>query len=184
MVLSEQPPRLMAVRLAVGTLLLLVGLLWLTDQRGLRREFYALTAGWQGSPVYADVADPHLRNRRQVAEVLVSQEIFSLRWRGWVTIESAGTYRFAIRADEEAYLAIGGDRALTLSREEGGRQIETTLDLERGLHRLEIGTLDAGRKFPRHIEGDAVSSFGPVERDARDASVDRVRDRAARESSS
>lgn len=127
------------LRSITGLIFVLLGVLLLTDGPGLRQEFYAVTPDWSGDPVYTRLGDPQLAGRNQVADVLVSQEIFSLRWRGWLLVADRGTYRFSLKADEEAYLRIDGNPIADLQGKTGARSLDVEVMLESGAHPIDVG---------------------------------------------
>jgi hypothetical protein len=136
---ASKTPRFLALRLCLGLVLALLGALYLSDEPGLRCGYFALTPSWEGLPVFTSVGDPQLRSRDEVADVLVSQEIFSLRWQGWILAEEAGPHRFAMKADEAAYLRIDGDVVSSVADAPGARSAEGVVELTRGLHAIDIG---------------------------------------------
>jgi hypothetical protein len=136
---AREAPRFFISRLCLGLFLALLGALCLSDVPGLRSEYFALTPNWSGLPVFTSVSDPQLGSRDEVAEVLVSQEIFSLRWQGWILAEQTGSHRFAIKADEAAYLRIDGDVVANVTDAPGARSGEGVVELTRGIHAIDIG---------------------------------------------
>ena len=126
-------------RLITGLSLVLFSLLILTDQAGLRTEYFALSHTWQGRPVFTAVSDPQLGGRDDVADVLVSQEIFSLRWQGWFLVEESGPQRFTLRTDEAAYLRIDQTPVIEVGGSARGGSSAVAVDLDRGIHSIEVG---------------------------------------------
>ena len=107
------------------------GLSWLllTEQPGLRVDLFPLDPNWQGEPVPGGIGEPQIGSREEV-DNLVSKEIFSARWRGWLWVDRSGDYLFHIDADEERYLSLDGVRY-----SEG----TASLTLKRGPHPIEVG---------------------------------------------
>ncbi len=65
-----------AVRLAFLLAILLaaaLGVLLLTDRPGLRAEYFALQAPWQGKPICTSIGAPGLANASEIQEFLVSE---------------------------------------------------------------------------------------------------------------
>jgi len=106
-----------------------LGVLLLTDQPGLRAEYYSLTPNWEGPPVYVGIGQPQVLGPEDLRP-LVSTKIFSLRWRGWLVVDTSGQYQFQFRADEGGYLILDGERTA---------QKKSRVVLERGVHSIEIG---------------------------------------------
>jgi len=121
-----------------------VGILLLVDRPGLAVEYFATTTDWQGSPVYTDVGSPQVKEPGDVGGILVSTEIFSLRWRGWLWIDQTREYRFNVKADERAYLKLDGELALQSDRSRKDRGQSTRRVLERGFHPIEVGLVQTG----------------------------------------
>ena len=104
-------------------------MLLVSDQPGLRTEYYSLTPNWQGSPVYVGIGQPQVM-RPEDLRPLISTRIFSLRWRGWLVVETSGQYQFLLAADEGGYLILDGERTA---------KKKSRVVLERGVHAIEIG---------------------------------------------
>lgn len=139
--------------------LLLVGLGWILiqDQPGLRAEYFPLTKDWEGSPVYTDIGQPQVTGPEDLAP-LVSKRIFSVRWRGWLNVETSGDYLFQIRADQGGYMILNGERT---------RKREHQVYLERGVHAIEIGfyqTRGNRRLVTRWKPPEGKLTLLPVER--------------------
>jgi hypothetical protein len=112
-----------------AVLLVGLGLVLIQDRPGLRVEYYPLTPNWEGSPIYVDIGQPQVLGPEDLSP-LVSKKIFSVRWQGWLVVETRGDYRFRFVADQGGYLILNGER--TSKR-------EFQVALERGVHALEIG---------------------------------------------
>jgi len=106
-----------------------LGLVLLGDRPGLRVEYYPLTPNWEGSPGYVSVGEPQVGGAEDLRPLL-SKKIFSVRWRGWLMVETRGEYLFQLVADQGGYLILDGER--TAKR-------EYQVDLERGVHAIEVG---------------------------------------------
>ena len=115
--------------LLAALLLGIPGWLLLVDRPGLRVEYFPLQPTWQGRSVTGGIGEPQIADRTAIAD-LVSKDIYSARWQGWLRVDNAGEYRFRIKADEEAYLVVDGQR-----QPEG----RVKLTLERGFVPIEIG---------------------------------------------
>ncbi len=124
--------------LLASALLGALGVLLLTDQPGLQVEYFAGPIDLQSRPVYTDIGMPQLDSREDVAGILVSQEIFDLRWRGWLSVDKPGEYQFSLEADEFAYLQLGPRRLAETTRSAKSAQSEP-IELQRGVHPVEVG---------------------------------------------
>ena len=111
--------------------LLIGGLGWIlvVDQPGLRLDLFPLSPAWEGESVVGGIAEPQVESAEQLGNV-VSKEIFSASWHGWLRVDRSGEYAFRIDTDEDRYLAIGGER-----QTEG----ELAVFLDEGFHPIEIG---------------------------------------------
>lgn len=147
---------LLAAALGVGT----VGILLLVDRPGLAVEYFATTTDWQGPPVYSDVGAPQVTESGEVAGILVSTEIFSLRWRGWLWIDRTGEYRFSLKADERAYLKLDGELALQSDRVRKERAQLTRRILERGFHPIEAGLVQTGGNCRMNLRWSRADGHG------------------------
>jgi len=128
------PPSLTARRTAVlywisAVLLVGLGFVLIGDRPGLRVEYYPLTPNWEGSPVFVDIGQPQVLGPEDLRP-LVSKKIFSVRWRGWLVVETSGEYLFRFIADQGGYLILNGERT-------SKKQLQVAL--ERGVHAIEIG---------------------------------------------
>lgn len=159
--------------LIAGAFLIGLGGLLLSLRPGLKREYFASPAGTETVAVFRDIAMPRLESRDEVAEVLVSQEIFHLRWTGWLSIDRAGEYRFFLRADEASYLKL--DQKLFSATDRGSRSARSErVYLAAGLHPIEVGLsqtggrayLDlkwsAGGKEPELLSGSGLVARRPA----------------------
>ena len=117
--------------------LLIGGCGWalLVDRPGLRLDLFPLSPTWDGEPVSGGIAEPQVESREQLSN-LVSKEIFSARWQGWLWVERVSEYTFRIAADEDRYFAIDGKRR---------PDDEVAVFLARGFHPIEIGFGDVRR---------------------------------------
>jgi hypothetical protein len=115
--------------LTSAVLLAGLGLLLIQDQPGLRAEYFPLTKDWEGSPIYSDIGEPQVTGPEDLRP-LVSKRIFSVRWRGWLNVETSGDHVFVVRADQGGYLILDGERT---------RKREYEVFLERGVHAIEVG---------------------------------------------
>jgi len=134
----------MVLVLVAGLGLVILGTLVVTDRPGLVVEYYANVHDWQGSPVFTAIGSPQLGGREEVKGVLVSQEIFSLRWQGWVEIDREGEYRFAVKADERAYLHVDNQSLVECEGDGTPCRVDGTLFLAPGIYALEAGVSQTG----------------------------------------
>ena len=133
------------VVLVAGLLATVLGALLLLDRPGLEVEYYAGTPESFQAPAYRGVGQPQLMDRGDVAGVLVSQEIFTLRWRGWLRVAEKGEYRFQLDADEASYLKLDG--LLVAETSKGSRSHQSApLVLSAGVHAVEIEFSQTGGK--------------------------------------
>lgn len=132
---NERPVRTVLGLIGVGALVAL-GVVLLRDRPGLRAEYFALDAPWEGRRLYATIGEPRLDT---ISEILATDVVFSVRWSGWWHVAKGGTSRFVVDADDGAYIRLDGDLVVD-SRGVFGEPIGSGEKiLERGFHRLEIG---------------------------------------------
>ncbi len=138
-------PRLEARQLRIGlrvalmVLLAAGGALLTADRPGLHTEYFALGAPWEGKPFHTAVAEPQVESVSQIRETLMTEAIFSVRWRGWWAVAVGGEHRFVFEADDGGYLRIDDELVV---RSRGGfseRRQTGRKALEPGFHRVEIG---------------------------------------------
>ncbi|MDH3745649.1 MAG: hypothetical protein OES47_11180 [Acidobacteriota bacterium] len=126
---------------SAGTVVGLTGLLLWADRPGLSVEYFANTSSWSGRPVYQTVGEPRLDGPEGAAHVLVSTEVFSVRWRGWVYIPDDRRSRFFLEADGAAYLRLDGETLIELEEGSEKKWGQTQLRHQRvGMVPIEIGT--------------------------------------------
>lgn len=125
--------------------LALVGGLLVVDRGGLRGEYRALGAPWQGEPYAVRVGVPHLAPRQPApdaelgpSDVLISPVLFSVRWSGWWRVGRAGEYRFAVDADDGAWVRLDGELVIDTEGRFGAPVAERTVALEPGYHALDV----------------------------------------------
>ncbi|GMU63955.1 MAG: hypothetical protein AMXMBFR36_02290 [Acidobacteriota bacterium] len=125
--------------------LVLAGGLLVVDRGGLRGEYRALGAPWQGEPYAVRVGVPHLAPRQPApdaelgpSDVLISPVLFSVRWSGWWRVGRAGEYRFAVDADDGAWVRLDGELVIDTEGRFGAPVAERTVALEPGYHALEV----------------------------------------------
>ena len=123
----------------------------LHDEPGLRTEFFLLDIEWQGEPLFSDVQMPRVD---QLADLdgVISEAIFSVRWRGELFVEKGGPHEIAIWADDAGYLQLDGARVLDATGPRRERRTRTTVTLEEGTHSIEIGLSQRGREVGLGIE--------------------------------
>ena len=127
-------------------LLVLVGGLLVVDREGLRGEYRALGAPWEGEPYAVRVSLPELAPAAPSPEaelapgdVLVSRVLFSVRWSGGWHVARGGEYRFSIEADDGAWLRLDGEPVLDSEGRFGEPVAARTVELAPGFHAIEIG---------------------------------------------
>jgi len=123
-----------------------LGLLFLIDRPGLRTEYFALTPHWDNAPVFTRVGSPQLRDLEDVSGIILSKEIFSIRWRGWICVPHSGTYGFRVAADEASFLRLDGEVLLELDTSVRKRKRTRERYLEAGVHAIELGMAQTGRE--------------------------------------
>ena len=140
---SKSPSRKKILQVATGLLLLGLGAIWLTDRPGLSLEYYAGVGEPLPSPVFREIGLPQVDGRKQVSSVLVSQEIFSLRWRGWLWVETAGDYHFVVTGDEASFVELDGQLVARTSKSH--RSVTSSpVSLEEGPHPIALGLTQTG----------------------------------------
>jgi len=150
------------VRLALVLLLAAVGAVLLMDRDGLRAEYFALGAPWEGKPISTTVGEPHVEDVSQVAAVLSTNVVFSIRWSGWWDVAQEGKYRFLLDADDGGYLRIDDKLVVETSREVGRRKASGRKPLVPGFHRVEIGLYQTDRASRLAVQYAAPGSIpGP-----------------------
>ena len=130
---------LIGLRLVLVLLLAAVGALLLTDQHGLRAEYFALGGPWEGKPLTTAVGEPRLEDVSQVGAVLNTIAVFSIRWSGWWEVAQKGEHRFLLDADDGGYLRIDDELVVDTSGAVGKRQEAGRKALAAGFHAVEIG---------------------------------------------
>lgn len=130
---------------AVAVLALAGGLL-IADRGGLRGEYRALGAPWEGEPYAVRIGVPQIAPRVPSPEAelgstgaLVSSALFSVRWSGWWQVDRGGEYRFAVDADDGAWVRLDGELVIDTEGRFGAPSADRTVALEPGFHALEIG---------------------------------------------
>ena len=80
-------------------------------QFGLTGAYYS-NMEWQGEPVVSRVeSTPYLKG--ETGPKLLSTNIFSVTWSGWIVIAKSGSYRFATYSDDGSHLWIDGQEIVT-----------------------------------------------------------------------
>jgi len=134
------------VAVPAAAVLALAGGLLIADRGGLRGEYRALGAPWQGEPYAVRVGVPQLATRVPEPEselgpagVLVSPVLFSVRWSGWWRVDRGGEYRIAVDADDGAWVRVDGELVIDTEGRFGPAIEDRIVPLEEGFHALEIG---------------------------------------------
>lgn len=143
-----------------------LGLLLVFDRPGLKADYFALDPDWRSTPVFSDIDYPEIARRGTLAGRLVSREIFSIRWRGWIEIEQAANILFRVRADGGFYCKIDNEPLIEIEDRTGRRQRQSKRHLDQGLHPIEIGFSQTGgpaRLKLRWSQGD--QEWSPVPSD-------------------
>jgi len=112
----------------------------LTARSGLRGSYWIGTDVQTGSPVLQTIdSDPSRELVRHRARVLGHQP-FSAEWEGYLVVPKTAGYRFAVPADDAAFLHVDGRIAASHEMSTGS----SAVDLSRGLHHVRLRYLDAG----------------------------------------
>jgi hypothetical protein len=130
----------------VVALLALAGGSLIADRGGLHGEYRALGAPWQGEPYAVRVGVPQLAPRVPEPEselgpddVLVSPVLTSVRWSGWWRVDRGGEVRFAVDADDGAWVRVDGELVIDTEGRFGPAIRDRTVEVEPGFRVLEIG---------------------------------------------
>ncbi len=121
-----------------------LGLLLAFDRPGLKADYFALDPDWRSAPVFSDIDYPEIASRGTLAGRLVSREIFSIRWRGWIEIDKAADILFRIKSDGGFYLKIDNEMLIEIDEGVGRRQRRFQGQMDQGLHPIEIGFSQTG----------------------------------------
>jgi len=121
------------------SLLTACGLVLLVDQPGLRAEYFALEAPWEGKPLGTGVGEPRLAGPAEVGAHLTTPVVFSIRWSGWWRVTQPGEHRFYLDVDDGGYLRIDDQAIVDIAATEGGGAASGRAVLRPGYHRIEIG---------------------------------------------
>lgn len=135
---AHRGPLLSAVGLAAALLFALTGWILVSDEPGLRTEFFLLDVEWQGGPLFTNVQMPKVDEQADL-EGVISPSIYSVRWHGKMFVERSGQHRFSLWADDGAYLELDGARVVETARSRGGSRGESSVNLTEGFHTIEIG---------------------------------------------
>ena len=144
-----------------------LGLLLVLDSPGLRADYYALDPAWRSEPTSSDIGYPELAGRGSLAGRLVSREIFSIRWRGWIKIDDSADVSFRVRADGGLYFKIDNELLIEIEDRTGRRQRRFEKRLDPGLHPIEVGFSQTGGPVGLRIrwsEGD--QEWSPIPADS------------------
>ncbi len=144
-----------------------LGLLLVLDSPGLRADYYALDPAWRSEPTSSDIGYPELAGRGSLAGRLVSREIFSIRWRGWIKIDDSAEVSFRVRADGGLYFKIDNELLIEIEDRTGRRQRRFEKRLDPGLHPIEVGFSQTGGPVGLRIrwsEGD--QEWSPIPADS------------------
>ena len=132
----------------------------LLSTSGLDSSTWAGT-GFQGSPILQS-RDTELRTRTLQQKAIRAAGPFSTEWRGYLFVPLTAPYRIVIIADDRASIAIDHQRvSATL-----GKHGSASLQLSRGLHRVDIRYEDQGGRQMLEVlwaRGTGVpASFQPL----------------------
>lgn len=116
-----------------------MGALLLADRPGLRVEYFALTPSWDARPVFTAVGEPQLGRPEELSDILVSTEIFSVRWRGWIVVPEGGVLGLSLEAHRGAYLRVDDELVVDTRGVFGSPRGGRSPALEAGTHSIEIG---------------------------------------------
>ncbi len=131
-------------RLILAVLAIGIGLCLMVDNPGLRVDYFALDPNWSEPPIYSEIGLPQVESRDDLIGLLLSRELFSIRWRGWLEIDETAVYRFMSRSENVSYLMIDDEVLFETRDRSGQRQRRAQRELSGGLHSIEIGFSQTG----------------------------------------
>lgn len=133
--------RYIGMMLAILTISLLA-VLSLQQTWGLQGAYYD-NMRWKGEPIVSKVDRmPYLRG--DMGYQLASQSQYSVRWKGWIIIHQAGTYRFATDSDDGSSLWIDEQKVVNNDGLHGLKKVSGEIVLTKGAHRIEISYVQGG----------------------------------------
>lgn len=130
---------LVGLWLAAVLALAVLGALLVGDRSGLRAEYFALSAPWEGRPLYETVGEPGLATTSEIHTVLTTTAVFSVRWSGWWVVADGGTHGFTVDADDGAYIRIDNELVVDSRGVFGAPRPAGSRALEPGFHAIEVG---------------------------------------------
>jgi hypothetical protein len=126
-------------RVVLLLLLAAAGAVLVASRPGLKAEYFALGAPWEGRPFNTAVGEPRLESASQVGEALMTKVVFSIRWSGWWDVAQEGEHHFSLAADDGGYLRIDDELIVDTGGVFGERLEAGRKALEPGFHAVEIG---------------------------------------------
>lgn len=119
-----------------------IGLFSIYNTWGLQAEYYQ-NPNWEGSPALSRIDKfPYLKG--EAGENRLAAHEFSVRWHGWIVIDTSGTYTFATHSDDGSYLRIDGQTVVDNGGKHGLQKISGELELQRGVYPIEALYFQAG----------------------------------------
>jgi hypothetical protein len=69
---------------------------------------------------------------------LLSTNTYSVKWKGWISIDQPGNYRFSTNSDDGSYLRINGETVVRNGGAHGLRKVSQEIKLEKGMYPIEV----------------------------------------------
>lgn len=112
------------------------GIFLLQSTWGIRGKYYTNTE-WDGPPDVVIRDDiPYVRGNKGISEV--PSEAFSVKWQGWIVIETPGEYEFITDSDDGSFLSIDKTRIVDNGGAHGPQRKSGKVFLEQGPHHFEV----------------------------------------------
>jgi len=137
---------LLAVLAALG-----LGWVLMFDRPGLRVEYFALDPRMTLPPTFSELGPLEELGPDQLAGHLVSQELFAIRWSGWLEIPDSQDYRFEVQSNGQVDLQLAGQSLLQTDDRVGRRRRRARVRLEPGLHPIEVRLSQDGGPARMHL---------------------------------
>ncbi|MGC4081125.1 MAG: PA14 domain-containing protein [Vicinamibacterales bacterium] len=115
-------------------------------ERGLRAEYFA-SESIEARPDLSGVDPTPSTVSLQRRWLATAPRIFTARWYGFLTVESAGRYTFALTSDDGAVLEIDGRVEIDNGGRHGLQGQSVTIDLSRGAHAVALTFTQAGGAY-------------------------------------
>lgn len=110
---------------------------------GLRLEVFDNTL-WSRQPVHVVEGDASFDFFWRTDAEKRYAAPFSLRWTGYLKVETAGSYRVSLESDDGSWLLVDGEVAIDNGGDHAAVRLERELRLSAGFHRIEVKHFDAG----------------------------------------